>query len=43
MNPQANVQGTVTGDFGRDFLVELADRTQLTCSRKGKKPGMGAY
>ncbi len=32
-----NPKGIVTGDFGRDFLVELADRTQLTCSRKGKK------
>ncbi|HEX9390329.1 MAG TPA: ribosome small subunit-dependent GTPase A [Usitatibacteraceae bacterium] len=31
------MKGTVTGDFGRDFLVELEDRTQLTCSRKGKK------
>jgi ribosome biogenesis GTPase / thiamine phosphate phosphatase len=30
-------KGLVTGDFGRDFLVELPDRTALTCSRKGKK------
>jgi ribosome biogenesis GTPase / thiamine phosphate phosphatase len=30
-------KGLVTGDFGRDFLVELPNRTALTCSRKGKK------
>jgi len=33
----STVKGLVTGDFGRDFLVELADRTALTCSRKGRK------
>ena len=31
------VKGLVTGDFGRDFLVELPDRTAFTCSRKGRK------
>ena len=31
------MKGIVTGDFGRDFLVEIDDHTQLTCSRKGKK------
>lgn len=30
-------KATVTGDFGRDFLVECADGTPLTCVRKGKK------
>ncbi len=31
------ITAQVTGDFGREYLVELDDRTQLTCSRKGKK------
>jgi ribosome biogenesis GTPase len=31
------MKALVTGDFGRDYLVELEDRTQLTCTRKGKK------
>lgn len=31
------LKGLVTGDFGRDFLVELTDGTPLTCVRKGKK------
>lgn len=31
------MKARVTGDFGRDFLVELEDRTQLTCVRKGRK------
>lgn len=31
------MRATVTGDFGRDFLVELADNTPFTCVRKGKK------
>jgi ribosome biogenesis GTPase len=31
------MKGLVTGDFGRDFLVELEDRTQISCVRKGKK------
>lgn len=31
------MQARVIGDFGRDFLVELPDRTQLICSRKGRK------
>ncbi len=33
----STVKGLVTGDFGRDFLVECADRISLTCSRKGRK------
>ncbi len=31
------MKALVTGDFGREFLVELDDRTALSCSRKGKK------
>lgn len=31
------MEALVTGDFGREYLAELADRTQLTCVRKGKK------
>jgi ribosome biogenesis GTPase / thiamine phosphate phosphatase len=31
------MRALVTGDFGRDYLVETEARTQLTCSRKGKK------
>jgi len=31
------ITALVTGDFGREYLVELDDRTQLSCSRKGKK------
>lgn len=27
----------VTGDFGREYLVETRDRVQLVCTRKGKK------
>jgi len=29
--------GRVVADFGREFLVELADRRQVVCTRKGKK------
>jgi ribosome biogenesis GTPase / thiamine phosphate phosphatase len=32
-----SLKALVTGDFGRDYLVELEDRTQITCVRKGKK------
>lgn len=34
------IQGTVIGDFGRDFLVELhntGEHSHMTCSRKGRK------
>ncbi len=34
---QIVVEGRVVADFGREFLVELADRRQLVCSRKGKR------
>jgi ribosome biogenesis GTPase len=31
------VEGRVVADFGREFLVELADRRQVVCTRKGKR------
>jgi ribosome biogenesis GTPase / thiamine phosphate phosphatase len=31
------MRALVTGDFGRDYLVETESRQQVTCSRKGKK------
>ena len=31
------VEGRVIADFGREFLVELSDRRQIVCSRKGKR------
>lgn len=31
------VVGTVVVDLGRDYLVELADLTQIACTRKGKR------
>ena len=34
---QVVVEGRVIADFGREFLVELADRRQIVCTRKGKK------
>ena len=34
---QVVVEGRVVADFGRDFLVELADRRQIVCTRKGRK------
>ncbi|HEX3098389.1 MAG TPA: ribosome small subunit-dependent GTPase A [Usitatibacter sp.] len=34
---QVVVEGRVVADFGREFLVELADRRQVVCTRKGKK------
>ena len=34
---QVVVEGRVIADFGREFLVELADRRQVVCTRKGKK------
>jgi ribosome biogenesis GTPase len=34
---QVVVEGRVVADFGREFLVELADRRQVVCTRKGKR------
>ena len=34
---QVVVEGRVIADFGREFLVELADKRQIVCTRKGKK------
>jgi ribosome biogenesis GTPase len=34
---QVVVEGRVIADFGREFLVEFADRRQVVCSRKGRK------
>lgn len=34
---QVVAEGRVVADFGRDFLVELADRRQIVCTRKGRK------
>ncbi|MEO5677647.1 MAG: ribosome small subunit-dependent GTPase A [Usitatibacter sp.] len=31
------VEGRVVADFGREFLVEFADRRQIACTRKGKR------
>ena len=31
------VEGRVVADFGREFLVEFADRRQVVCTRKGKR------
>ncbi len=31
------VEGRVIADFGREFLVEFADRRQVACTRKGKR------
>ncbi len=31
------VEGRVVADFGREFLVEFADRRQVVCSRKGRR------
>jgi ribosome biogenesis GTPase len=31
------VEGRVVADFGREFLVEFADRRQIVCTRKGKR------
>jgi ribosome biogenesis GTPase len=30
-------EGRVVADFGREFLVEFADRRQVVCTRKGKR------
>jgi ribosome biogenesis GTPase len=34
---QVVVEGRVIADFGREFLVELPDRRQIVCTRKGKR------
>ena len=34
---QSVVEGRIVADFGRDFLVEVADRRQIVCTRKGKR------
>ena len=34
---QVVVEGRVVADFGREFLVEIADRRQIVCTRKGKR------
>jgi ribosome biogenesis GTPase len=34
---QMVVEGRVVADFGREFLVEVADRRQIVCTRRGKK------
>ncbi len=31
------LEGRVVADFGREFLVEFADRRQVVCTRKGKR------
>ena len=34
---QVVLEGRVVADFGREFLVEFADRRQIVCTRKGKR------
>ena len=34
---QVVIEGRVVADFGREFLVEFADRRQIVCTRKGKR------
>jgi ribosome biogenesis GTPase / thiamine phosphate phosphatase len=34
---QVVAEGRVVADFGREFLVEFADRRQVVCTRKGKR------
>jgi len=34
---QIVIEGRVVADFGREFLVELADKRQIVCTRKGKR------
>jgi ribosome biogenesis GTPase len=31
------MEALITGDFGREFLAQTADRLELVCTRKGKK------
>lgn len=34
---QVVIEGRVIADFGREFLVEFADRRQVVCTRKGRR------
>jgi ribosome biogenesis GTPase len=34
---QVVLEGRVVADFGREFLVEFADRRQVVCTRKGRR------
>jgi len=34
---QVVIEGRVVADFGREFLVELPDKRQIVCTRKGKR------
>ena len=34
---QVVIEGRVVADFGREFLVELPDKRQFVCTRKGKR------
>ena len=34
---QVVIEGRVVADFGREFLVEFADRRQIVCTRKGRR------
>ncbi|HEY4999248.1 MAG TPA: ribosome small subunit-dependent GTPase A [Usitatibacter sp.] len=34
---QVVIEGRVVADFGREFLVEFADRRQVVCTRKGRR------
>jgi ribosome biogenesis GTPase len=34
---QVVIEGRVVADFGREFLVELPDKRQIVCVRKGKR------
>src|SRR5881394_2204998 len=34
---QVVIEGRVVADFGREFLVEFADKRQIVCTRKGKR------
>ncbi len=34
---QVVAEGRVIADFGREFLVEISDRRQIVCTRKGKR------
>jgi ribosome biogenesis GTPase len=34
---QVVIEGRVVADFGREFLVELSDKRQIVCTRKGKR------
>jgi ribosome biogenesis GTPase / thiamine phosphate phosphatase len=34
---KASIKALVTGDFGRDYLIELENKTECVATRKGKK------